>query len=143
VVRLDAQVLDHFEETGVQAGSANVREEMLRRAQWLDERDRALVQLSVKGNLTLREMAGVVGLPAGSISRRLARVRARLQDRVVNALLDSRAGLPKEFREVGLEYFLTGMPLYEIADRHRMPIGQVRRIVQFIKGWQKGRVAVH
>jgi DNA-directed RNA polymerase specialized sigma24 family protein len=143
VVRFDGQVLDRFEEAAVPVSGAGAREEMLRRAQWLEEKDRVIVQLWVKGNLTLREMAGVVGLPAGSISRRLARVRERLQDRVVNALLESRAGLPEEFREVGLEYFLTGMALHEIADRHRMPVGEVRRIVQFIKGWQKGRIAVH
>ena len=141
MVRVEAQVLDHFEQTGVAPAGARVREEMLRRAQWLGEKDRLIVQLWVKGNLTLREMSSVVELPAGSISRRLARIRERMQDRCVTALLETRGGLPEEMREVALEYFLTGMKAREIADRHRMPVRRVRKMIEFVKGWQNGRVS--
>jgi DNA-directed RNA polymerase specialized sigma24 family protein len=139
MIEMDQRVMDRIdlEKVGAQVDG---RDEMLRRSAWLAEKDRRIVQLSAKGNLTMREMSELVGLPAGSISRRLTRIRLRMADRVVNGLLDRRCALPVEFKEIGLEYFLTGLRTGEIADKHRLPAGQVRRIIQFIQGWQKGRV---
>ncbi len=63
---------------------------------------------------------------------------ARLHDPLVVALFDDRCPLAADYRQLGTEHYLLGLSPRELADRHRMPHGEVRRMLVFLRGWHKG-----
>jgi hypothetical protein len=62
----------------------------------------------------------------------------RLKRPIVGALSDRRCPLAPEYRTIGIELHLTGLTTREIADKHRMPVAEVRRVLAFVDGWAKG-----
>jgi hypothetical protein len=114
------------------------KKEVLRRARWLLPEDRKIVEMVIGAQATARQAAAWAGVPAGTVSRRIARLARRLRDPVVAVLLEERCPLIEEYRQLGIEHFLQGLPERELADKHQMTRHEVCRILQFIRGWQKG-----
>jgi DNA-directed RNA polymerase specialized sigma24 family protein len=119
------------------AGTAG---QILDRARFLADRDRAIVQKLARGDLYQREVAQMLGIPEYTLTRRLQRLWRRLADPRVSALIDNPLSLSPEVRQIGIEHFLQGLSARAIAQKHRMPATQVRRIVGFVREWFKGRV---
>jgi len=116
-------------------GSAGPHELLRRRARFLREQDRALVELALGEKASLREIAQLLGIPAGTVSRRLWRLSARLSDPLVVALLERGDPLREEYRQLGIEYFLRGQSMEELADLHRMSRREVQKALDFVRGW--------
>ena len=114
---------------------------VLKRAELLDPDDRLLVRLALHNGVSRRQLAQVLRIPAGSVTRRLQRLGARLNDPLVVALLDSSCPLAPEYRQLGVEHFLRGRSMRQLADAHRMAIGEVRRIIAYLRGWHRGITA--
>ena len=57
---------------------------------------------------------------------------------MVAALFDPRCPLAPEYRQLGIEHFLLGASMNQLADKHRLPFPHVRRIIIFLRGWHKG-----
>jgi DNA-directed RNA polymerase specialized sigma24 family protein len=104
----------------------------------LPQRDRAIVELTLRSNLSRSEIARAFGMSAGQVSRRLKVLYARLHDPLVIALFDERCPLAPEYRQLGIEHHLVGLSPRELADKHRLADGEVRRMLVFIRGWHKG-----
>jgi hypothetical protein len=83
-------------------------ERLLGRARFLEEQDRRIVEMLAKGNLSRREVAGLVGISASALTRRVQRLAGRLHDPIVVALIEGDKVLPGELRQLGLEHFLQG-----------------------------------
>jgi hypothetical protein len=111
---------------------------LLTRARWLDPDDRLLVELAVKNRLSRRKLGQLFHVPAGTISRRLQRLAARLYDPLVADLVDPSCPLAPEYRQIGIEHFLRGQTIPTIADKHQMRHADVRSILQYTKGWHNG-----
>jgi hypothetical protein len=79
---------------------------MLRRAGYLPVRDQTLLRLAVLGEHGYRELGRIMGMTAGSAYRRVERLKRRLRDPVVAALIDYPGTLSEEYRELGLRHFL-------------------------------------
>jgi DNA-directed RNA polymerase specialized sigma24 family protein len=137
---LDNRVLDHVDPDSVSTlrDAQGMQEAVLRRAAYLDDQDRMLLQLVLRGSISRREMGKLVGVPGGTVSRRVARLSRRLHDPIVVALTDPRCPLASEYRQLGVEHFLRGMSVRELADLHEMSPTQVREVLNFVRGWQKG-----
>ena len=111
---------------------------VLKRAELLDPDDRLLVRLAVHNGVSRRQLALMVNQTPGSVTRRLQRLGARLNDPLVVALLDPRCPLAPEYRQLGVEHFLQGRTMRQLADAHRMALGEVRRIITYLRGWHRG-----
>jgi len=115
--------------------------DVLRRAKLLPDADRRLIELAVRGTLSCRQIGGAIGVGHGTVARRLARVLARLRDPLVVALLEPTCPLAPEYRQLGVEHFLQGKSMIELADTHRMDRRRVRDVLNFIRGWHGGMAA--
>lgn len=114
------------------------KQRVLARARFLEERDRRVVELLLRGDLTRSDMAALIGVNASTLTRRVQRVVARLHDPMVVALIEGRGALPDEHRQLGVEHFLQGKSIGELAELHRMSEWEVRRMVEQIRGWFAG-----
>lgn len=111
---------------------------LVKRVALLPTRDRAIVELTLRASLSRAGIARALGVTPGQVSRRLRVLYARLHDPLVVALADDRCPLAPEYRQLGIEHFLLGCRVPRLADKHRLPQGEVRRMLAYLRGWQKG-----
>jgi hypothetical protein len=111
---------------------------LLKRARLLDREDRLLVELAVQGRLSRRKLGEIFHVPAGTVTRRLQRLAARLYDPIVIDLLDDTCPLGPEHRQIGIEHFLLRQSVRAIAAKHRMREPLVRASLDFVRGWHGG-----
>jgi hypothetical protein len=137
---IDSRYLDQTFATGRKLAREAVGDGLLvqRARRALGAHDRLLVELAYARHLSLRQMATIMGRPAGSLSRRLRRLRKTLRDPIVEALIDPACVLTPEYRQVGLEYFAQGREIRELAKDRRMTPTQIKAVVNFVRGWCRG-----
>jgi DNA-directed RNA polymerase specialized sigma24 family protein len=104
----------------------------------LPTRDRAIVELTMRANLSRTGIARALGSTPGQVSRRLRVLYARLHDPLVVAMCDARCPLAPEYRQLGIEHFLLGVKATELAEKHRLAVPEVRRMLVYLRGWQRG-----
>jgi hypothetical protein len=136
---VDSRRLDFLAEDVPHGSQEPAQHEMLlERASVLEPRDRLLLELTFKRNLTVREIARILERPAGTVSRRLHRLCKRLRDPLVAALIDARCPLTPEYRILAIEYFAQGRLIADLEDRHQIPRGKIRAMLHFVRGWYRG-----
>lgn len=111
---------------------------LIRRVALLPTRDRAIVELTLRSNLSRTGIARALDITPGQVSRRLRVLYARLHDPLVLALFEQRCPLAAEYRQLGIEHHLLGLSPRELADKHRLPSGEVRRMLVYLRGWHNG-----
>jgi DNA-directed RNA polymerase specialized sigma24 family protein len=109
-----------------------------KRISFLTERDRRLVELSMRGTLTVRDAAQLLRMSPGTVSRRVKKLMTRLMDPLVVALVDRGLLLPEGYRDIGLAYYLRGMTVEEISRAARWSPYEVRRALAYMRGWSGG-----
>src|SRR5688572_11417534 len=82
---------------------------LLERAAWLQPRDRTILELAIGRQVPRQQIARMLDLDAGTVTRRLHRVAARLHDPLVVALLNENSPLAPPVRRLGIEHFLVGL----------------------------------
>jgi len=102
----------------------------------LDREDRLLAELAMSG-AAHRQIGELLRVGPGTISRRLQRIGARLHDPIVERLLDPGCPLGPDYRQVGVEHFLAGHPLAEIAAAHQRTYASVRQTIDYIRTWHQ------
>jgi DNA-directed RNA polymerase specialized sigma24 family protein len=133
------QSLDQLEDRSSRQGKGP--EDALRRAAQLLPDDRVLIELVLQRRLSFRQVATILKLTPGTISRRVRRISARMTDPIVDSLLDNRRHLTRQYREVGLAYFLQGQSVPRIGRTHDLPANEVRQILTFLRIWHRGMLA--
>lgn len=111
---------------------------LLKRARLLEREERLLVELALQGRLSRRKLGEVFHVPAGTVTRRLQRIAARLYDPLVIDLLDDTCPIAPEYRQIGVEHFLQRLSVATIAAKHCMRAADVRASIHFIRGWHRG-----
>lgn len=106
-----------------------------KRILYLDLADQKLLQLTLKGTLTRREVAMLMGVAPGTVGRRIGRMMTRLHDPMVAALVESGKLLPELHQEVGLAHFLRRWPLDRIGREYGLNPREVGRMLQYVRGW--------
>ena len=109
-----------------------------KRIEFLDLADRKLLEVTVRGALSRREAGMLLGLSSGTVTRRIHVLVNRLHEPIVVALVDYGELLPELHREVGLAYFLRKWPMSMIAREMGLTQYEVKRMLAYVRGWQKG-----
>jgi DNA-directed RNA polymerase specialized sigma24 family protein len=138
---LDPHILERQLNVRATASMSGEQRAILRRAELLAPRDRLLVRLSLHNGVSRRQLGEVLNLRPGTVTRRLQRLGARLNDPLVVALLREDCPLAPEYRQLGVEHFLQGRPMRDLAEAHRMSLSEVRRIITYLRGWHRGMSA--
>jgi len=113
-------------------------EALWKRIELLTRDDQILLELSIRGGASNRQIGRLLNRSPGSVSRRLQRLGRRLHDPLVLALLQPNCPLEAEFRQIGVERFLCGTPMPVLAQKHQLTRAKVRAILLLIKGWHRG-----
>jgi DNA-directed RNA polymerase specialized sigma24 family protein len=100
----------------------------------LSPEERALAELAA-GGASHRQIATLIKCTPGSVTRRLGRLRNRLHDPRVVALLHPECPLDAEYRQVGVERILLDHSLRELAARHEVSDGEIRRRLDAVDFW--------
>src|SRR3954467_7732411 len=82
---VDSLRLDRFSESHPHGSQPPAFEALLERARALEPKDRLLLELTFRKNMTVREIALILERPPGTVSRRLHRLCKRLRDPLVAA----------------------------------------------------------
>ena len=110
-----------------------------RRMQFLEPADRKLLEITLRGRLSRREAGMILGLDAGTVTRRIHTLLKRLNTRMVAALAEDGELLPELHREVGLAYFLHRRSQRWIARHFGLSEYAVRRMLEYVRGWHVRR----
>lgn len=118
--------------------AGGITPDMAKRMEEMAVSDRLFLQLAMDESRTFREVAVIVGCSAGTVSRRIRSLKARLRNPLVIALFERACPVPEEYREIGLDYFLRGRNTREIAQLRELSRFQVMQLIYFIRTWFSG-----
>ena len=104
----------------------------------LEPQDRLLVELVFSGSVSRRRAGELLKMEPGTVSRKLRRIGARLHDPIVRELLEPHCNLAADYRQIGVEHFLTGLSSQELARKHGMRAAEVRKMIEYVRGWHRG-----
>ncbi len=107
--------------------------------QFLEPADRKLLEITLGGKLSRREAGMMLGLDAGTVTRRIHTLLKRLNSRVVAALVEDGELLPELHREVGLAFFLHKRSQRWISRQYGLSTYTVRRMIEYVRGWHVRR----
>ena len=110
-----------------------------KRMQFLEPADRKLLEITLSGKLTRREAGMIMGLDAGTVTRRINTLLKRLNTRMVAALVEDGELLPELHREVGLAFFLHRRSHRWISRHFGLSEYIVRLMIEYVRGWLEGR----
>jgi len=105
----------------------------------LPSADRVLLELVPTGDRSVREVARLLGVNPGWLSRRYHAILRRVQDPQVAAVLSPACDLPVELRQIAIERWLLGTKTSVIADRHKLSRARVDESLAFLNGYLRGR----
>ncbi|MDW8263353.1 MAG: hypothetical protein RMJ35_12570 [Phycisphaerales bacterium] len=97
--------------------------------------DRLLMQLVLVDRLSIRRAASVLSLCPGTACRRVRRLRGRLEQPLVSALLSRTTDLPEDLRLLAIDHFLRRRRLRELAAETGKTTRQVKAALEFVKVW--------
>jgi predicted DNA-binding protein YlxM (UPF0122 family) len=103
------------------------------RAQLLTGRDRTMIQMYLDNTGTFRQMARLAGVNEANVARRIHKLVRRLLDGQYITCLHYRDKFTDEQIEMARDYFVDGLPMREIADRHETTYYAVRRTMKQIQ----------
>src|SRR5689334_13769127 len=109
-----------------EAQSRQRLKEVLKRAELLPEQDRLLIEMVLR-QVPRRRIAELLQCEAGTLCRRINRICARLYDPVVLALMHQQCPLAPEIRQVGVEKFLLGATLKDLARKHQVDTSEIKK----------------
>ena len=112
-----------------------------KRMQFLQPADRKLLEITLCGRLSRREAGVMLGMDAGTVTRRIHTLLRRLNARIVGALVEEGELLPEMHREVGLAFFLHRWSLRRIAREFGLSEYMVRRMIAYLRGWHAAKGA--
>jgi len=115
--------------------SAGQNHSLLDRARHLLPKEKLLIELAFKNQLSHRQIAQILQAPAGTISRRLQRICRKLRDPMILSLMDDACALSEEHRTLALEHFLHRRPVAELAKIHQLSDREISRMLDYVRGW--------
>jgi predicted DNA-binding protein YlxM (UPF0122 family) len=113
---------------------AGERIDLLRsRAGLLTGKDRALMKIYLENSGTFRQMARLASVNEANIARRIHKLIRRLLDGQYITCLRNRDKFSDEQIEMARDYFVDGLPMSKIANRHDTTYYTVRQTMKLIQ----------
>jgi len=110
------------------------RIDMLRcRVGLLTGKDRVLMQMYLDNANTFRQISRLGGVNEANVARRIHKLVRRLLDGQYITCLRNRDKFTEEQIEMARDYFVDGLPMSEIADRHETSYYAVRQTMKKIQ----------
>ena len=100
--------------------------------------DRAVAELVLCEGASHRQIAALMKVTPGQVSRRLRAIGKRLHDARIAALLHPECPLEPEYRQVGVERLLQGRSVKHLAAEHACTPDEIRRRLRAIDFWFRG-----
>lgn len=108
---------------------------VMTRASLLPPRDELLLRLVYSDQLPVRRVGLLLGIPAGTVSRKARRLYRRLEQPLAAALLSPRNQLPVDVRDIAIGYFVLRKRMNHLSAEFGKPVAQVKAALDFIRGW--------
>lgn len=118
-------------------GRVELNQGLQKRMKFLEPADRKLLEITYEGRLTRREVGMVMGLDAGSVTRRVNTLLGRLDTPIVRALVEDGDFLPELHREVALAFFLHRRSIRWISRELDLSQYAVRGMITYVRTWQE------
>jgi predicted DNA-binding protein YlxM (UPF0122 family) len=99
----------------------------------LTGKDRAMMEMYLDGSRTLSQMARLAGVNEANIARHIYKIVRRLLDGQYITCLRNRDKFTREQIEMARDYFVDGLPMIEIADRHEITYYAVKKTMHKIQ----------
>jgi hypothetical protein len=135
---VDSRFLDHIVPGRATSMLDSPGSTMLERAAYLDPDDRRIIELSLGDMLTHRQIASQLGVPPGTISRRIRNISRRLRDPIVLSLIERGEVLPELARSLALARFLNRRSSAQLARMHRINVNEINKSLAYVRGWHRG-----
>lgn len=113
-------------------GCADI-ERICRRSDWLNSRDKALVQMIFEQGGTFDQVARLTGQNPSTVSRRCRRVLRKLIAKELTALLRRHSGLTGTVIRIVQEYYLYGRTQRSIARSLNVSHYRVRQVLDAVR----------
>jgi len=110
---------------------------LMQRAALLLPSDRVLVELALR-RVTHRQIATLLKMAPGTVTRRIQRLSRRLHDPLVVALLDEKCPLEPDIRQLAVEKLLIGLSEAQLAAKHELSLSELKKRLGFVTGWHQG-----
>ena len=110
---------------------------LAKRSAYLSAADQTLLKLVLRGAVSRRSMALVLGKTPGTITRKLRRLMNRLHDKRVVRLIDEGQLLPEHCREIGLRSMLRGETIATIGREMKLAPWRVKVLRRYVSEWLK------
>jgi len=108
-------------------------EELCQKVKFLDGVDRVMMTMYLKNGNTFRQIATLMGIHEGNISRRIRRITKKLiEGEYIICLRHSNRFTCRQM-EIAKHYFLWGIPLRQLASMHNSSFYRMRLAVLDIK----------
>ena len=111
---------------------------LLERARFLLPPEKLLLELAFKNQLSHRQIAQILSVRAGTVTRRLQRICRRLRDPMIVALLEDDCDLPDDTRALALAHFLHRRATAQLAWEHARSEGEIVLLLEYVRGWHRG-----
>ncbi|MFT3785261.1 MAG: sigma factor-like helix-turn-helix DNA-binding protein [Tepidisphaeraceae bacterium] len=108
---------------------------------WLPPTQRELLHLLARGGLTHRQVASLLRVSPGTVSRQLARLRARLTHPVVRALDFASEQLDPSNRQLAIDRFLHARTIVALMVEHGLTRHQLNHALSSLRGWARATLA--
>src|SRR5687768_11029625 len=106
----------------------------------LQPADRTVAELVLRDGATHRQIATLLKVTPGQVSRWVRRISNRLHDPRVTALLHPDCPLEPEHRQVGVERLLQDKSVKQLAAEHACSAAEIRRRIDAINFWYRALV---
>ena len=124
-------------ESVVQADSAKVHDLLRLRVDWLESREKVLLDMYLNQNATPAQLAELCGVTVEAARRRLQRLSARLLGPDYCRIRRSRNHFSREQLEAAYDHFILGLGYRRVAQRRGMTPAVTRRILEELHRWLK------
>ena len=108
-------------------------ERLRHRSQWLNSKDKALVQMIFEKGSTFDQIARLTDENPSTINRRFHRLIQKLIAHELTALLASRHDVDGTDIRIVRDYFIQGLPQHAVAHKLNVSLYRVRHILSLVR----------
>ncbi|MFA5783574.1 MAG: hypothetical protein WC962_01710 [Phycisphaerae bacterium] len=108
-------------------------ESLCEKADQLAEPDRTLVRMYLENANSFRQMAKLLGVSEVTVSRRVKKIIARLNEPQTESLFNTKIRLKPKQRKIATAYFINGQGVETISRKYRLSCYKIRKVINSLR----------